>query len=120
MDQFNQERYMYYNQPPYYQPMYYRPNRPRILSQLNLNKTIFYASKTISTVNQLIPIINQVQPLIVNTKRGWQIIQALKKVDSIDFDEIDKELETISSSEEVIEENNDDNQNDEVIFKNMI
>lgn len=117
MDQFNQERYMYYNQTPYYQPMYYARPRPRLLSQLNLNKTILYASKTIATVNQLIPIINQVQPLIVNTKRGWQIIQALKKVDSIDFDEIDRELETVSNEEEVIEDNSD---NDEVIFQNMV
>lgn len=99
MNPFYDESYMQY---PMYDsrnfttPYPYMPQRisplKKIGANMNLKRTLNIATKTIYTVNQVIPLIYQVAPIVSNARNAFHVIKAVNKMNSVDLDEIDREV----------------------------
>lgn len=106
MDPFYDENYFYNNYMPYdnygngftnmYNPYSAAPKRlspiKRLTGNMDLKRTLNTASKTIYTVNQIIPLVYQVGPIISNARNAFRVIKAVNTMNSVDLDEIDREV----------------------------
>ena len=115
MNPFYDENFYYDNFNPQIYPMnqVYPINR-KMKTRANIQKSLHYATKTISTINQIIPLIYQIRPIINNTKNAFRVIQAVNHINDIDFDEVEQNITPLN--EEKIKNSTDN----DVQFENMI
>lgn len=83
----------------------YFPYQQRPPMRFYIQKTLNTTLKGIQVANQLIPIIYQVKPLIDNTRNGLAIIKAMKNIDDIDVDEVEREIHPIKKEDEELFQN---------------
>lgn len=125
MNPFYDESYMNYPMygprnlmTPYpYMPQRISPLR-RFGANMDLKRTLNMATKSIYTINQVIPLVYQVAPIVNNARNAFRVIKAVNTMNTVDLDEIDREVVIDNTEEE--KEIQTNTSKDEELFENMV